>query len=373
MVRVPANVRPSPHGASPRRDVVAVVRCPDPVTPAGKPRYLRRLGGATIVQILAERLRKVPRIQHVVLLLARPEKHTMTEARRSGWRVLVAASAVGRTFGTLACLLRARRVAVFHLACPFVDPATTASLLEQAVHHQLSLFRIKTGREFAPSLVVTRNFILKALVRRLSKRKRENWRQAVDALLPRVTHREERLGLAQLTRLLGTPEVGAALLVELMEGHDFSLEQLQDRLAEPDFERQCALRGREYLRRELPNNDEPVRMNQQLADIECQLGCDEVDSFPTFVGLNMTSTCNAQLRVLQLSARAAAAPRPYLPGRSAEDDLAPLRQGLRHLGWDRRQPDEPRVPGLLPLLERDASALGSHLFDQRHRHDAPPG
>ena len=55
-----------------------------------------------------------------------------------------------------------------------------------------------------------------------------------------------------------------------------------------------ALNSRKTLHDEMLHAADPVAVNQRLNDVECNLGCDELLSFPTSVGLNMTPVCNAR-------------------------------------------------------------------------------
>ena len=272
--------------------VVAIVRCPEPLTAAGKPKYLRPICGVPVLRILADRLAKVPQIKGVILLLEQPEPETEAAARRLGWRVLVKQRRRWGDLRTLLGLATCNRVALFNLQWPFADPETTAALLDEAIHHHLSVLRVE-GKEFAPTLVVTRNFILKVVLFRLLLRGGVGWRRAAETLVPLVSHRQQHAGTPELAGILGTREVRSSL-IEVLGGPDFSLAQLQDLVADPDCERQLALKGRDDLYREMLRSDEPVHLNEQLNQIECRLACDELKSFPTFVGLNMTSTCNAR-------------------------------------------------------------------------------
>jgi MoaA/NifB/PqqE/SkfB family radical SAM enzyme len=184
-------------------------------------------------------------------------------------------------------------VAVFDLRQPFVDPQTIRRLLDQAVHGRLSVVRVVDGADFAPASVMSRNFVVKIWLLRLLVRRNLGWRRAADALAPLVMCRDERLETDELAKLLATEETRSAL-IDVLGGPGFSLEQLEDRVAEPGFERDLALakRDRRYL--VMQRAAQPVGLNQDLNDYERRLECDDLRSFPTFVGLNMTSACNAR-------------------------------------------------------------------------------
>ncbi|MGA2034873.1 MAG: radical SAM protein, partial [Thermoguttaceae bacterium] len=97
----------------------------------------------------------------------------------------------------------------------------------------------------------------------------------------------------QRTKFFRSDAAGAAA-AELLGGPHFTLPQLQDRAADPGFERQLAPNPRKELHEEMLRAADPAAVNQRLNDVECNLGCEELLSFPTSVGLNMTPVCNAR-------------------------------------------------------------------------------
>ena len=124
-------------------------------------------------------------------------------------------------------------------------------------------------------------------------RRTVGWQRAADALLPLAPHRDVRIDVEDVTAFLRS-DADVAATAELLGGPDFTLRQLQDRAADPGFERQVGLNKRKRLHAEMLRAADPAAVNQQLNELECGLGCDELLSFPTFVGLNMTSVCNAR-------------------------------------------------------------------------------
>ena len=155
------------------------------------------------------------------------------------------------------------------------------------------MLRLVEGRDFGPSLVTTRNFAVRVALLWLLLRGIVGWQQAADALLPLTPRRDACIDAEDVAKFVGTDATSAAA-AELLGGPDFTLRQLQDRAAHPDFERQLALHLRKKLHAEMLQAADPAEVNERLNDVECGLGCDELLSFPTFVGLNMTSVCNAR-------------------------------------------------------------------------------
>ena len=194
------------------------------------------------------------------------------------------------------------------------------------------------------------------------------WRRAAEALLPLTPHRDARIDAEDVMKFVHTDATSSAA-AELLGGPDFTLRQLQDRAADPDFERRLALNSRKKLHAEMLQSADPAAVNRRLNEVECDVGCDELLSFPTFVGLNMSSVCNARCVFCS-----------YQPSMLKERDHIGLAD-LKKMTWLRYVKDfaiwggigdsldEPRVSRLLSLLEGRASAPDRHLFDQRHPHD----
>ncbi|MGD0897897.1 MAG: radical SAM protein [Thermoguttaceae bacterium] len=269
-------------------DVLAVVRSSGPLLIGGKPTALRKICGAPAIRILADRLRKVPQIRRTVLVLDEAEPRTMAAAKRLGWSVVLRNKRRAADAATLLRLVRCRRVAFFSLQSPFVDPETTASLLDD--NTDVSVLWLIEGRDFGPSLVATRNFAVRAALLRLLMRGTVGWQQAAETLRPLTPSRDVRLDVGHVSRFFRT---GAAA-AELLGDPNFTLRQLQDRAADPDFERQLAEDSRKKLHAEMLCAADPDAVNLRLNEVECNLGCDELLSFPTIVGLNMTPVCNAR-------------------------------------------------------------------------------
>ncbi len=267
------------------------MRISGPLVIDGQPTALRDLCGAPRIRILADRLRKVPQIRRTVLVLNATEPRTIAAAKKLGWSVLVTSKRRAEDAATLFRLARCKRAALFSLDSPFVDPETTASLLDES--DGVSVLRLMEGCEFGPSLVATRRFAAQVALLRLMLRGRIGWRRAFDALVPLTPRRDVRLGVEEVAKLVQTDAASVAT-AEVLGGPDFTLRQLQERAAGRDFGRQLALALRKRLHAETLHAPDPVAINQRLNDLECDLGCDELLSFPTFVGLNMTSVCSAR-------------------------------------------------------------------------------
>ena len=127
---------------------------------------------------------------------------------------------------------------------------------------------------------------------RLLLRGNVGWQRAAEALLPLTPRRDARIDAEDVAKFVHTDATSAAA-AELLGGPDFTLRQLQDRAADPDFERQLALHSRKKLHAEMLQSADPAAVNRRLDDVKCNVGCDELLSFPPFVGLNMSSVCNA--------------------------------------------------------------------------------
>ena len=133
---------------------------------------------------------------------------------------------------------------------------------------------------------------------------------------------------------------------------------------------QLALNSRQQLHAELLCAADPVAVNQQLNDVERELGCDELLSFPISVGLNMTPVCNARcvFCIYQPSMLKEREPR-HGQGLAA-DDVAALRAGTSPFGaasataWS-----NPEFLDCYRHLKAAHPHLATTLFDQRHRHD----
>jgi MoaA/NifB/PqqE/SkfB family radical SAM enzyme len=298
VVQVPKEyaVKKDMHVSTPRANVVAIVRCANPLDDSGRPRYLREIGGVPQIDVLADRLRRTPHIKRVVMILDRPEPETTAAARRLGWGVLVKSKRRWEDLRTLMSLATCKRVAAFNLERPFVDPETMGLLLDQADQNRLSMLHVVEGKDFVPALTLTRNFIVKVLLFRLLMRGNLDWRLAANTLAPLVMHWDYRRGVTDIARLLATDD-GRMALIDMLGGPAFSLELLQDRMEEPGFDHDVVLAKRDYLHREMRRaaqpSAKPAAFNERLNDIERQLGREELSAFPTLVGLNMTSTCNA--------------------------------------------------------------------------------
>ena len=161
VVRIPKEFAVRKESTEPARpaDVVAVVRSSGPLLIDGQPTALREICGAPAIRILADRLRKVPQIRRH---RARARQSgAADDGRREalGWSVVVKSKRRAEDAATLVRLARCKRAALFSLQSPFVDPETTASLLDES--DKVSVLRLMEGREFGPSLVATRRFAVR--------------------------------------------------------------------------------------------------------------------------------------------------------------------------------------------------------------------
>ena len=155
------------------------------------------------------------------------------------------------------------------------------------------MLRLVEGQEFGPTLVATRNFAVAVALLRLLMRGSVGWHQAAEAARALDAPPQTSASNVQDVTKFVRSDATSSATAELLGGPDFTLRQLQDRAADPDFERQLAMNSRNKLHAEMLQAADPAAINQRLNNVECDVGCDELLSFPTSVGLNMTSTCNA--------------------------------------------------------------------------------
>ena len=188
------------------------------------------------------------------------------------------------------------------------------------------MLRLVEGREFGPTLVATRNFAVRVALLRLLMRGKVGWRSAAEALLPLTPRRDARIDARDVAKFVRSDATSSAA-AELLGGPDFTLLQLRDRAADPDFERQLALHSRKKLHAEMLQSADPAAVNQRLNDLECDFGCDELQSFPTSVGLNMSSACNAHCVFCS-----------YQPSMLAERDCITV-EDLKKMTWLRHVKD----------------------------------
>ncbi len=274
--------------------VVAVVRCSDPVDAQGNPKYLKEICGVSLMETMASRLQKTAHISHAILLLDEVEPQTVAAAKRLGWSVVLKNKRRLRDVAASWHLARCNSVALFNLQQPFVDSAVVDPLLDMVCSDGISVMRVREGVGFAPSHVIKRNFaarvfLLKAIMRRTSM----SWRQALETLLPFVATAEQSVSVPSIATEF-TADSCSDQMVEAVGGIDFGLDDLRATARQPKFLAKIIDKQRKTLHRELASSSSPHVTNQQLNELDCKLHSEELLSFPTFVGLNMTSTCNAR-------------------------------------------------------------------------------
>ena len=276
--------------------VTAVVRCSDPLDSQGQPKYLRKVCGVPLIDIMAGRLRKLPQVRSVVMVMEQPEPETCAAARRLGWRVLLRHNRRFEDLGTALRLATCDGVAFFNLNRPFVDPVMTSTLMEGRCNNGIATLRVTEGIEFLPTRYVKRNFAIRAALVKIAMRGTAlSWQDTMQMLLPYVHSGQEAVPVPPLGKAFVADSCSDDL-VAAAGGVDFTLKDVRQLAESPEAAAILREKERRALAARMADSPTPHLLNRQLNDLENSLRCDELLSFPTYLGVNLSSYCNVRCR-----------------------------------------------------------------------------
>lgn len=271
------------------KKVVAIIKCKKPsLTVKNKPQYLREVCGKPLIQIMADRLAKIP-IRKVVLVTNEDEPETIRYAKRLGWKIV--AYHKRKLSDAIAALriLTHKYIAVFDLNRPFADNKLFTRMFVKMLSNDLDYCHLTSNKPYGPQFIVKRGLLIKAgLFKAIMVKNHVSWQDAFQNILTFASQGEfADADAGNLVKTELTSGNVSSSYVSALGGLDFELDSLQ--ALENDHEFQIKL-----LHKEMLKSDTPHVENKLLNDSEIKCGKDKLLSFPTFVGLNMTSVCNAR-------------------------------------------------------------------------------
>jgi glycosyltransferase involved in cell wall biosynthesis/MoaA/NifB/PqqE/SkfB family radical SAM enzyme len=268
-------------------DIAAVIKCPQPSLHVNNtPRYLREVCDRPLIQIMADRLFRMP-IKKAVLVTTEDEPRTIDYAKGLGWCVVHFSRRRITDVKAVMRLLLSRYVAVFDLNFPFTDPALFNRLFTKMKEENLDYIRLGGSRAYGPNFIVKSHLLIQGGILKIVKgNKSISWREVFNTVLQSV-YQSEFNDQKSLVATQVTADTARTSLIKAMGGVDFTLDDVKSFDLNPGKQRKS-------LHREMLNSETPHLVNKQLNDLECKSKLDKLLSFPTFVGLNMTSVCDAQ-------------------------------------------------------------------------------
>ena len=216
--------------------IAALVRCRCPLTEDGEPLFLREVNGYTSMDVLERRLKMLPQMQNIYLIMDQAEERTAEKAKALGWTVFVRGKRSLAYFFSAANLMRFDYISVFDLAYPFVDIDNLKSMLMFTVDSNSSHALNDGEAIYCASRIVKPRILLKALLyKRLIAEQYVPWHNAIAQMLPHIEH----------TVYTVRPEVSTAItahnysasVVKALGGIDFSLIDVEKLEQENTFSR----------------------------------------------------------------------------------------------------------------------------------------
>ena len=269
------------------KEVIAVIKCKSPsLIVKGKPQYLREVCGKPLIQIMADRLASIP-IKKVILITNEEEPETIGHAKGLGWKVVIYNKHRPGDIIPGLQVLSHKYITIFDLNHPFIDKPLVSRMIMNMLDNDLDYCCLASNTCYGPQFIVKRHVLIKAgLFKMVVVRNRASWQDAFQNILGFVS-RGTFSDTGNLAKTDLTAANASSSYVDYLGGVDFALDSL--RALENDPELQIKL-----LHKEMLESDTPHVENKLLNEFELKGGKEKLLSFPTFVGLNMTSVCNAK-------------------------------------------------------------------------------
>ncbi len=269
--------------------VLAVVRSRVALDAQERPKYLREVCGRPLINILADRLGKCPQIGRVVLVMDEYERATAQAAKKLGWTVVLKNRPRIYNPLRLLSLSHCTHLALFEMDHPFVDPEFFHELLGQVCMGRLDSARLTSHHCYGPSLIIRRRFATRAVMLKLLMRGSFTpWRKIFDTVLEFGSH-AELAAPADMPKTELAADAATTRTIEALGGLDFTLADLRDFESDPQKQRRL-------LYEEMLSSPRPHLINAQLNQVERAQKVCELQSFPVYVGVNVSSYCNVRCR-----------------------------------------------------------------------------
>lgn len=268
-----------------KQHILCIVTCPTTDENAAQ-MYLQGINGCSILEIMNARLRAIAPNCIIVLLLPVSLPALEREATRIGWKVMHEKGGLWDKYGKLAwdVLKNFRRVELVwecSLAYPFLDK----ELIADWHRHFDDTTKIISGfsqfeeNPYIPQRIYTKNFMIyRYLLRRLFHKHFTDL-QCLSIMVRYGMH-------------IAAPALPADIL--RLNVNNFSL--FGPKLSPQRFtvaDLHSLPKGRDYLAGLLRSTQRPHLLNTALNELEMKERCEILQSFPPFVGLNLTSKCSA--------------------------------------------------------------------------------
>jgi len=269
------------------KKLVAIIKCKKPsLRVKNKPQYLREVCGRSLIQAMADRLANIP-IKKVILVTNEEEPETIKYAKGLGWKVVTYHKRKLNDAIVALRILTHEYIAVFDLNCPFVDKKLFTRMFVKMLSNDLDYCYLTSNVCYGPQFIVKRHVLIRTgLLKSIMVKNRVSWRDIFYNILGFVS-RGEFSDTDNLVKTELMADNVNSSYVNALGGLDFGLDSL--RALENDHEFQIKL-----LHKDMLESDAPHVENKLLNDFEIKCGKDKLLSFPTFVGLNMTSVCSAR-------------------------------------------------------------------------------
>lgn len=269
------------------KKVVAIIKCRQPsLGIKNKPQYLREVCGKPLIQIMADRLTKIP-IKSVIMVANEDEPETIKFAKGLGWKVVVFRKWKVNDVTAAIRVLSAKYIALFDLNFPFVDQAVFNRMYTQMFDRDLDYINLTENVAYGPTFISKRNLLIRGgLFKIIMLRSGISWKDAFKTVLT-FALKEEFNDVDNIVKTGLTSDNVSNSYIKALGGVNFDLDEL--RRLENNHDLQIKLLYKEMLESESPHLE-----NKLLNDFEIKCGKDKLLSYPTFIGLNMTSICNAK-------------------------------------------------------------------------------
>jgi len=149
--------------------------------------------------------------------------------------------------------------------------------------------RVTGSTSYCPSRVVQRSLAIRTVLFKISMRGvPAGWRDAFRSVLSYFTCEEMPSPTGHIRNEINS-STATTTFVEKLGGPGFSLEEMLPLEKNPEGQRR-------FLHEGMEKSDAPHLVNAQLNELERRNCCFELLSFPTYVGLNLSTYCNMRCK-----------------------------------------------------------------------------
>lgn len=250
-------------------------------------KFLKKICGKTIIQIMDERLKQF-NIKNIILITKEEDFKALIYTKKIGWKVI---NYYYRKFSDIRValsLMSSKYIAIFDLNYPFVDSDLFERMFTEMRNHNLKYINLTKNRSYGPEFITTKDILIKCLIYKIFTKNRSLLLKDIFYEIIKTSSKKKEYKYPNnILNIEITANSASEFFIQSLGGTNFSLKKLSSIYSDPN-------KLRKILCQEMFQSETPHLINAQLNQLEQSLKVDDLFSFPVELWLNTTSICNAR-------------------------------------------------------------------------------